>query len=120
MIFNLLTSIVTWFGYKKYLKAADVWSKKAMKLLDNQETKIHRGAILVEMENYPEGKEMLLPFTAPDKKPKIVAFCSCYIAKAEYFLGDQDMGIKWLLKAKKIGVVNHLVERIGEDINYIV
>ncbi len=114
-----MNSIVTFFGDKKYLKAADVWSKKAMKLVADKKTKIHRGAILVEIENYAVGKEMLLPFTAPDKRRKIIAFCSC-IAKAKYFMGDEEIGMKWLLKAKKIGVVNHLVERIGEDINCIV
>ena len=104
----------------QYLKAADVWSRKAIKLVDNQETRINRGAILVEIGKYQAGKQMLLPFTNSDKKTKIVGFCSCYIAKAEYLMGDVDIGIKWLMKAKDIGVVNHLVERIGEDINLII
>lgn len=121
LILNCLTYIVAIAGYKKYLKFAENWSKKAFKLAPNsKQIIINRGAILVEIGEYKTGKKMLLPFTVPGSKAIDIAICSCYLAKAEYFLGNQDTAINWLLKAKETGVAKEILERIAEDINCLV
>ncbi|NEP42236.1 MAG: hypothetical protein F6K35_24660 [Okeania sp. SIO2H7] len=120
-ILNCLTYIVAMAGSKKYLKPAAIWSKKALKLAPHCKLIIiHRGAILVEIGEYEAGKQMLLPFTVPGSLPIEVGVCSCYLAKAEYFMGNKDTAINWLLKAKETGVVKEILERIEEDIDLLV
>jgi predicted Zn-dependent protease len=110
-------------GYKEYLNEADKWSQEAIELASQSQTlKGTRGAILIELGRYDEGKQLLLPLTEPENEDLDIAVSSCYIAKAEYFLGNIDRVNAWLVKAKKIDntSANSVLKRIQEEINYYV
>lgn len=63
-IIDILASIVINYGEMKYLDKADKWSFQAMGLASDIKTiQGTRGAILIELGRYSEGKEMLLPLT---------------------------------------------------------
>ncbi len=107
--------------YKKYLNAADKWSQEAIGLASHSKTvKRTRGAILIELGRYEEGKQLLLPLTQPENEALDIAVSSCYIAKAEYFLGNIDKVQGWLIKAKRIGVADadNILKRIQQEISY--
>jgi hypothetical protein len=122
-ILDDLACIVAMQGYKKYLNDADKWSQEAITLASHCKTlKGTRGAILIELGRYDEGKQLLLPLTEPDNEALDIAISSCYIAKAEYVLGNIDRANAWLIKAKKIGNAdaNTVLNRIQQEINYYV
>lgn len=63
-ILDLLTSIIINYGETKYLRKADKWSLQALKIAGDIKTvQGTRGAILIELGRYNEGKEILLPLT---------------------------------------------------------
>lgn len=120
-ILDNLSCIVVMHGYKKYLNDADRWSEEAIKLASYSKTlKGTRGAILVELGRYDEGKQLLLPLTEPENDALDIAVSSCYIAKAEYFLGNIERVNAWLANAKEIGGAdaNKVLKRIQKEINY--
>lgn len=120
-ILDHLACIVTINGYKKYLNDADKWSQEALRLASYSKTlKGTRGAILIELGRYDEGKQWLLPLTEPDNEELDIAISSCYIAKAEYFLGNIDRANDWLVNAQKIDNIyaNTVLKRIQQEINY--
>ncbi|HAG85480.1 MAG TPA: hypothetical protein DCL61_31125 [Cyanobacteria bacterium UBA12227] len=120
-ILDNLACIVVMNGYKKYLVDADKWSQEALSLASYSKTlKGTRGAILIELGRYDEGKQLLLPLTEAGNEPIDIALSSCYIAKAEYFIGNLENVNPWLAKAKKIGGadVNKVLKRIQQEINY--
>lgn len=122
-ILDHLACIVAMNGYKKYLNDADKWSQEAIGLASQSKTlKGTRGAILIELGRYDEGKQLLLPLTEPENEPLDIAVSSCYIAKAEYFLGNIERVNEWLANAKKIGVADadKVLKRIQQEINYYV
>jgi tetratricopeptide (TPR) repeat protein len=122
-ILDALACIVAMNGYKEYLNEADKWSQEAIELASQSQTlKGTRGAILIELGRYDEGKQLLLPLTEPENEDLDIAVSSCYIAKAEYFLGNIDRVNAWLVKAKKIDntSANSVLKRIQEEINYYV
>ena len=122
-ILDNLVSIVAIKGYKKYLNDADRWSREAIRLASQSKTlKGTRGAILVELGRYEEGKQMLLPLTEPENEALDIAISSCYIAKAEYFLGNTEKVNEWLANAKEIdnADANQVLKRIQKEINYCV
>lgn len=120
-IFDYLACIVAINGHKQYLNDADYWSKEAIELASYSKTlKGTRGAILIELGRYDEGKQLLLPLTEPENDTIDIAISSCYIAKAEYFLGNIEEVEGWLRKAKEIGVSPQVLERIEREINCFV
>ena len=122
-ILDNLACIVAMKGYKKYLNDADRWSQEAIRLASHSKTlKGTRGAILIELGRYDEGKKLLLPLTEPENEDMDIAVSSCYIAKAEYFLGNTDRVKDWLVNAKKFDIAdaNSVLKRIQEEINYYV
>ncbi|HEY9599443.1 MAG TPA: site-2 protease family protein [Cyanophyceae cyanobacterium] len=122
-ILDNLACIVTVKGYKKYLNQADKWTQEAIELASHCQTlKGTRGAILIELGRYDEGKQLLLPLTEPGNEELDIAVSSCYLAKAEYFLGNIDKANAWLVNAKKIGNAdaNRVLKRIQQEINYSV
>ncbi|KYC42611.1 hypothetical protein WA1_21375 [Scytonema hofmannii PCC 7110] len=117
-IIDVLASIVINYGEIKYLQKADNWSLQALEIASNLKTvQGTRGAILIEMGKYYEGKEILLPLTEVGNDGVDIAVSCCYIAKADYFLGNEEQVNYWLKKAGKIGMANHILLRIKREIN---
>jgi len=101
---DILSSIVIVHGQKQYVTQADVWSQEAMKLAGHSKTvQGTRGAILIELGRYEEGTRMLLQLTEPDNHPLDIAISSCYLAKAEHRLGNNEQAWIWLNLAEKTG-----------------
>ncbi|MBV8886495.1 MAG: hypothetical protein JO235_21215 [Chroococcidiopsidaceae cyanobacterium CP_BM_RX_35] len=118
-IIELLTSIVINFAEKKYLQKADQWSNQALLLANDVKTvRGTRGAILIELGRYSEGKEMLLPLTEADNDSTDIAVSCCYIAKADYFLGNEDKVKYWLKKAEQVGTGKQIMLRIQRELNF--
>jgi len=103
-ILDMLASIVIIHGQKQYLTQADGWSQEAMKLAGFSKTiQGTRGAILVELGKYEEGKQMLFPLTAPDNDPIDIAIGGYYLAKADHRLGNSEQALVLLKQAEKVG-----------------
>jgi hypothetical protein len=103
-ILEILASIVINHGRKQYLIQADGWSREAMKLAGYSKTvQGTRGAILIELDKYEEGKQMLFPLTEPDNEPIDIAISSYYLAKAEHRLGNGEQAWRWLKQAEEVG-----------------
>ncbi len=119
LILDHLACTVAINGYKKYLNDADQWSKQSLEIASYSTTlKGTRGAILIELGRYDEGKQLLLPLTEPENDDIDIAVSSCYIAKAEYFLGNIETVNDWFVKANEIGVADSILKRIQQEINY--
>lgn len=117
-LLDLLTSIVINYGEQKYIHKADEWSKQAMELsVDIITIQGTRGAILIELGRYSEGKEMLLPLTTAGNAAIDVAVSCCYIAKADYYLGNEFQVKNWLNQAEKIGAAPRILQRIQNEID---
>ncbi|MCU0545227.1 MAG: site-2 protease family protein [Oscillatoriaceae cyanobacterium Prado104] len=117
---NLASFVVMQGGHKKHLKEADRWSQAAIKLASQSKTlKATRGAILIELGRHEEGKQLLLPSIEPENEALDIAVSSCYLAKAEYFLGNTEKVNEWLAHAKKINnpEANKVLKRIQKEIN---
>jgi hypothetical protein len=117
-IIDTLASIVINYGETKYLVQADSWSAQGLALAGDIKTiQGTRGSILIELGRYHEGKEMLLPLTEAGNEAIDIAVSCCYIAKADYFLGNEDKVKGWLNKAEKIGAGHQIVLRIQKELN---
>lgn len=117
-IIDILASIVINYGETKYLAQADSWSAQGLALAGDIKTlQGTRGAILVELGRYHEGKEMLLPLTEAGNEAIDIVVSCCYIAKADYFLGNEDKVKSWLKKAEQIGTANQIFWRIQTELN---
>lgn len=120
-ILDILVSIVIDHEQMKYLEKADRWSAQALDLAGDIKTiQGTRGAILIELGRYSEGKQMLLPLTEPGNDIIDIAYSCCYIAKADYFLGNENQVKDWLIKAKQIGAAPRVLLRIQKEINYFI
>jgi len=103
-ILDTLAAIVINHGQKQYLTQADRWSQEALKLAGHSKTiQGTRGAILIELGQYEEGKQMLFPITEPDNDPFDIAISSYYLAKADHHLGNNEQAWKWLKQAEQVG-----------------
>src|SRR5262245_30226031 len=103
-LLEMLASIVINHGQKQYLTQADGWTQEAMKLAGFSKTiQGTRGAILVELGKYEEGKQMLFPLTAPDNDPIDITISGYYLAKADHRLGNSEQALVWLKQAEKVG-----------------
>ncbi|HEY9804370.1 MAG TPA: site-2 protease family protein [Leptolyngbyaceae cyanobacterium] len=119
-IIDILASIVINYGEVKYLNKADQWSAHAIELSRDITTiQGTRGAILIELGRYSEGKEMLLPLTEKGNEVIDIAVSCCYIAKADYYLGNEDKVKDWLNKAEKVGAAPLVLWRVKKEINYL-
>src|SRR5262249_32660167 len=100
-ILEILASIVISHGQKQYLTQADGWSQEALKLASYSKTvQGTRGAILVELGKYDEGKQMLVPITEPENDPIDIAISNYYLAKADHSLGNSEQAGRWLMQAE--------------------
>jgi tetratricopeptide (TPR) repeat protein len=103
-ILDTLASIVINHGQKQYLAQADRWSQEALKLAGHSKTiQGTRGAILIELGQYEEGKQTLFPLTELDNDPLDIAISSAYLAKADHHLGNNEQAWKWLKQAEQVG-----------------
>jgi tetratricopeptide (TPR) repeat protein len=119
---EILASIVIIHGQKQYLIQADAWSQEAMKLAGYSKTvQGTRGAILIELGKYEEGMRMLIQLTEPDNDPLDIAISSCYLAKAEHHLGNNEQAWSWLKLAEKAGVqvpeLSELFARVKQELS---
>ncbi|MEH2209653.1 site-2 protease family protein [Nostoc sp.] len=120
-ILDILVSIFIEHEQIKYLQKADIWSTQALALAGDIKTiQGTRGAILIELGRYSEGKQMLLPLTEVGNDLIDIAYSCCYIAKADYFLGNENQVKDWLKKAKQVGVAPRILLRIQKEINYFI
>jgi predicted Zn-dependent protease len=88
-LLDILISIVLIHGQIQYLKQAEIWSKKAFELASHSRTiQGSRGGILVELGEFDEAKRILLPLIAPENEPIDKLISLCYLAKADYALGN--------------------------------
>ncbi|MBO0799825.1 MAG: hypothetical protein J2P31_13475, partial [Blastocatellia bacterium] len=93
-LLDILSSIVINAGQKQYLIEADGWSREAMRLAGYSKTvQGTRGAILIELGKYEEGKQLLLPLTDPanDWFDRMVS--SYYLALADHRLGNREQAL---------------------------
>src|SRR5262249_29184135 len=103
-LLDILASIVINLGQKQYLAQADRWSQEALKLADRSKTiQVTRGAILIELGQYEEGKQMLLLLAKPGNDPVDVVISSYYLAKADHRLGNNEQAWKWLKQGEQVG-----------------
>jgi hypothetical protein len=103
-ILDTLASIVINHRQKQYLTQADGWSQEALRLAGYSKTiQGTRGAILIELGKYEEGKQMLFPLTEPDNDPIDIAISSYYLANAEHRLGNGEQAWRWLKQAEEAG-----------------
>ncbi|HLO87703.1 MAG TPA: site-2 protease family protein [Nostocaceae cyanobacterium] len=117
-ILDNLTSIVINYGQKQYLSLADTWSLQAIEIAQDCKTlQGTRGAILVELERFSEGKEMLLPLTEAGNEPVDIFFSSFYIAKADFYLGNEEKVREWLIKAKQTGLFEPILLQLQHELN---
>ncbi|WP_016876243.1 M50 family metallopeptidase [Chlorogloeopsis fritschii PCC 9212] len=121
-IIDILASIVINHGEKKYLQQANKWSEQALLLANDIKTvRGTRGSILVELGRYNEGKEMLLPLTEAGNDTIDIAISCCYIAKADYFLGNEEQVKTWLKKAEQNSAgsptLHQIISRVKREIN---
>lgn len=102
-LLDILSSIVINHRQKQYLPQADNWSKKALNIAGFSKTiQGTRGAILVELGNYIDAKQILMPLTESENEILDIAICSCYIAKAEYHLGNSAKQLSWMKYAENV------------------
>jgi hypothetical protein len=68
----------------------DAWSQEALRLgPDSATLRGSRGAVLVELGRYQEGKTLLLPLVGAQSSESFDTFMSCvFLARAEHALGD--------------------------------
>lgn len=117
-VLDILISVVIDHEQIQYLQKADIWSAQALALAGEIKTiQGTRGAILIELGRYSEGKEMLLPLTAVDNDAIDIAVSCCYIAKADHFLGNDNSVKDWLKKAAKTGTARHILLRTQQQVN---
>ncbi len=103
-ILDTLASIVINHRQKQHLARADGWSQEAMKLAGYSQTiRGTRGAILIELGKYEEGKQMLFPLTEPDNDPIDIAISNYFLAKAEHRLGNSEQAWRRLKLAEEAG-----------------
>jgi tetratricopeptide (TPR) repeat protein len=120
-LFDILASIVINHGEIKYLQKADEWSDQALSLdKDIKTLQGTRGAILIELGRYDEGKKMLLPLTERGNEPVDIAISCCYIAKADFYLGKEHSARNWLKLSEKVGGTNEILLRIQKEINCLI
>lgn len=103
-LLEILSSIVINEGQKQYLTEADGWSREALRLAGYSKTvQGTRGAILIEIGKYEEGKQLLLPLIDPanDWFDRMVS--SYYLALADHRLGNREQARGWLKGAEEIG-----------------
>ncbi|HLP91576.1 MAG TPA: site-2 protease family protein [Nostocaceae cyanobacterium] len=118
LILDHLISIVINHGEKKYLPLADNWSLEAMEIAKDCVTlRGTRGAILVELERFSEGKELLLPLTAEGNNPIDIFFSCCYVAKADFHLGNEDKIRDLLIKAQQTGLFEQYLLQLQKELN---
>jgi hypothetical protein len=69
----------------------DAWSQQALALGPDRPTlQGSRGAVLVELGRYAEGKALLAPLAAPDQPVSFDSFMNCaFLARAEHGLGNE-------------------------------
>jgi tetratricopeptide (TPR) repeat protein len=107
-LLDLLICIVAIHGQVQYLSQADIWSQKAMELASQSNTiqantiRGSRGGILVELGRFVQAKQLLLPLIEPGNDPLDIIISLCYLAKADYALGDNEQAQRWLGRARKI------------------
>jgi len=121
-LLDLLASVVIILGQKQYLTQADRWSQEAIKLAGYSKTiQGTRGAILVELGKYEEGKQMLLPLTKPGSNPIDIAISGCYLAKADHRLGKREQARTWLKQAeqssKKVPALSEMFASIKQELH---
>lgn len=103
-LLDKLVSVVVIYRRSEYLDQANLWSKEALELFGDSKTlQGTRGAILIELGQYVQGKALLLPLVTADNDPIDIAFSSCYLAKADHALGNSQDAQIWLRRAEKIG-----------------
>ncbi|MCI0390761.1 MAG: site-2 protease family protein [Acidobacteria bacterium] len=103
-LLDILASIVINLGQKQYLAQADRWSQEALKLAGHSKTiQVTRGAILIELGQYEEGKQMLILLTKSGNDPVDVVIGSYYLAKADHRLGNNEQAWIWLKQAEMAG-----------------
>jgi hypothetical protein len=100
---DTLSSIVINYGQKQYLTQADGWSQEAMRLAGYSKTiQGTRGAILIELGKYEEGKQLLFPLTEPDNDPIDMAISNYYLAKADHCLGNSEQSWRRFKQAEMV------------------
>ncbi|AUT03357.1 hypothetical protein CLI64_24695 [Nostoc sp. CENA543] len=117
-ILDILVTFVIDHEQTQYLQKADKWSAQALSLASDIKTiQGTRGAILIELGRYSEGKEMLLPLTEEGNDLTDMAYSCCYIAKADHFLGNAHEIKYWLKKAAKTGTAQHILLKTQKQLN---
>ncbi|WP_427161933.1 site-2 protease family protein [Aliinostoc sp. HNIBRCY26] len=117
-ILDILVTFVIDHEQTQYLQKADKWSAQALSLASDIKTiQGTRGAILIELGRYSEGKEMLLPLTEEGNDLTDMAYSCCYIAKADHFLGNDHEIKHWLKKAAKTGTAQHILLKTQKQLN---
>jgi hypothetical protein len=103
-LLDWLSAIVINHGQKQYLSQADAWSEEAMKYAGHAKTiQGTRGAILIELGKYEEGRKLLFPLTEEGNDLFDIAISSYYLAKADHHLGNGEQARIWLKKAEMVG-----------------
>jgi tetratricopeptide (TPR) repeat protein len=102
-LLDILISIVINHGQMQYLKKAEIWSKKAIELASDSKTiQGSRGGILVELGQFIEAKRILLPLIEPENEPIDQGISLCYLAKADYLLGNTEKAKDFLNQANEM------------------
>lgn len=120
-LLDMLASIVINHGQRQYLTQADGWSQEAMELAGYSKTiQATRGAILVELGEYEEGKQMLLLLTKPENDLTDIVISNYYLAKADQRLGNSEHARRWLKQAeqasKKVPVLPEMFVSIKQEL----
>jgi hypothetical protein len=89
--------------------------------MSSQPSRGQWGVILIELGRYEEGKRMLFQLTEPDNDPLDIAISSCYLAKAEHRLGNNDQARNWLKLAEKAGdqvpELSEMFDRVKQELS---
>ena len=102
-LLDTLVSLVIIHGQKQYLPQADIWSQQAFESASYSKTiQGTRGAILVELGQCIHAKQLLLPLTKQGNEIIDITISSCYLAKAECYLGNIEKAYSWLKKAEEV------------------
>jgi hypothetical protein len=102
-LLETLAAIVINDRQKQYLTQADGWSQEAMRLADHSRTiQGTRGAILIELGKYEEGKQLLFPLTEPDNDPHDIAISNYYLAQADHRLGNSEQAWRRFKQAEMV------------------
>jgi hypothetical protein len=103
-ILDRMACIATIHGDKRFVPAAERWSRQACELLPQCRTlRGTLGSILVEQGNYPDGLALLMPLASEDNDRIDRFFACCYIAKALQRQGDTTGASKWIETARTTG-----------------